>query len=197
MHVRTSASAAPWIVLAIPTVLVGTIVLAAGLSRPDGFMRTSDVGDLPELQEVLGRIGRADMCGVENGSYGKHGRPSYGSLYVQDCTRADALGVPSWLLLEGRSRTYFQAPKGASNQVVYELHRRGPGKPFKLLVNKNYVALPKLKDALNELAFVLEKDFESKRSEERAMRQRWDTDVRTQRQKTKEKENEARKSWSR
>ncbi|QDE98212.1 MULTISPECIES: hypothetical protein [Myxococcus] len=141
-----------------PLVAALTGVVMVGLSSM-GWMRTTNVGQLPELAAVQAQLSSLDACEVEYGARkGAGGRRWIGSqeyAYVTPC------GTPSSYRISVRVPSERQV-----RDVAFDMRRSSVSAPWKILVDKDQTAFPALKQSLEQLAPFLLTQYPIERQED-------------------------------
>ncbi|NOJ51067.1 hypothetical protein [Myxococcus sp. CA005] len=129
-------------VVTVGIALTGVVTMGI---QPMGWMRTTNVGRLPELAAVQAQLLPLDACEVEYGSRrGSGGRRWIGSqeyAYVTPC------GTPSSYRISVRVPSERQV-----RDVAFDMRRSSVSAPWKILVDKDQTAFPALKQSLEQLA---------------------------------------------
>lgn len=129
-------------VVTVGIALTGVVTMGI---QPMGWMRTTNVGRLPELAAVQAQLLPLDACEVEYGSRrGSGGRRWIGSqeyAYVTPC------GTPSSYRISVRVPSERQV-----RDVAFDMRRSSVSAPWKILVDKDQTAFPDLKQSLERLA---------------------------------------------
>ncbi|MFP2962025.1 hypothetical protein ACLEPN_30620 [Myxococcus sp. 1LA] len=125
----------------------GAVAVAAG-TVPMGWMRTTDVGQLPELAAVQAQLSSLDACEMQYGSRRRaNGVGSTGSkdmIRVEPCGTSSAYGISVWVPLE------LQV-----SGVAFNMKRGSVKAPWKILIEKEQTAFPALKQSLEQLTPLL------------------------------------------
>ncbi|XXF76282.1 hypothetical protein P2318_24930 [Myxococcaceae bacterium GXIMD 01537] len=128
--------------MATALVLIGVATVG---TQSMGFLRTTDVGALPELAPIQAQLLPLAACEINYGPRGNRHR--YGSatnVKVTPCggNTLDEVSVP--------------VPKERQvSNVTFDMTRDSVSEPWKVLVEKESVAFPALKRSLEQLAPVL------------------------------------------
>ncbi|QDE69366.1 hypothetical protein [Myxococcus xanthus] len=143
-------------VVTLGIALTGVVTLGI---RPMGWIRTTNVGRLPELAAVQAQLLPLDACEVEYGSRrGSGGRRWIGSqeyAYVTPC------GTPSSYRISVRVPSERQV-----RDVAFDMRRSSVSAPWKILVDKDQTAFPALKQSLEQLAPFLLTQYPIERQED-------------------------------
>ncbi|MFY1825414.1 hypothetical protein ACN47A_05820 [Myxococcus fulvus] len=145
----------------------GLGAVAIGLQK-EGFLRTSDVGDLAELASVQAQLGPLEACSIEYKRWDARGRRrSPDAVSIQDCDSNTngtlRIKVPQTWLEQG---------------VGFTMQRGSTSEPWEILVDKDVVPFPALKEALETFAPIIATEYPDKlRKElesEAVSRQNWE-----------------------
>ena len=125
----------------------GAVAVASG-TAPMGWMRTTDVGPLPELAAVQAQLSSLDACEMQYGSRSRaNGVGSTGSremIRVYPCGTSAAYGV------------FVSLPKELQVRgVAFDMKRGSVNEPWKILIEKEQTAFPALKQSLEQFTPVL------------------------------------------
>ena len=161
---RMSQGKKTLIVLCVVSLVIPlTAVVIVGLS-PMGWMRTTNVGPLPELAAIQAQLSALDACEVEYGARrGAGGRRWVGSMeyaYVTPCGSYDRLHIRV-------------PPERQVDGVAFDMTRNSVNAPWKILVVKEKTAFPALKQSLEELAPYLLTQYPIARQRDADMESRW------------------------
>lgn len=129
-------------VVTVGIALTGVVTMGI---QPMGWMRTTNVGRLPELAAVQAQLLPLDAChieyGVRAGALPHRSTGSRKSASVTPCSGASvsyvSISVPEEL---------------QSSQVAFDMTRSSVSAPWKILVDKDQTAFPDLKQSLERLA---------------------------------------------
>ncbi|QDE91189.1 hypothetical protein BHS06_20640 [Myxococcus xanthus] len=143
-------------VVTVGIALTGVVTMGI---QPMGWMRTTNVGRLPELAAVQAQLLPLDACEVEYGSRrGSGGRRWIGSqeyAYITPC------GTPSSYRISVRVPSERQV-----RDVAFDMRRSSVSAPWKILVDKDQTAFPALKQSLEQLAPFLLTQYPIERQED-------------------------------
>ncbi|MBJ6764487.1 hypothetical protein JGU66_27265 [Myxococcaceae bacterium JPH2] len=142
-----------------------TLGLAIGLS-PMGFLRTTNVGDLAELASFQEQLRPLNACELEYGPHSRrHSQYSYTSVTVTPC------GFDTT-----RRSVYVRVPPEMrpSGHIAFDLKRSSTSDPWKVLVVKDEVSFPQLKQTLEQLAPLIITEFPAQQQQDIDDRARWD-----------------------
>ncbi|WP_226994290.1 hypothetical protein [Myxococcus hansupus] len=138
-------------------------VVITGLA-PMGWMRTTNVGPLPELAAVQAQWSSLDACEVEYGARkrlgGKWMLGSRETAYVTPC---------------GSSYRVFVSvpPERQVDGVAFDMTRSSVNAPWKILVVKEKTSFPALKNSLEQLAPHLLTQYPIERQRDADLDARW------------------------
>ncbi|QSQ14449.1 hypothetical protein [Myxococcus landrumensis] len=162
------------------TIPVGLSLGAAAIGmKKGGFLRTSDVGHLAELAAIQEQLRPLESCEVLYRQVDGKGRRKYpDSVVVRDCS-----GNSSQVI-------YIPVPSWASQDVSFEMGRGSASAEWSIIVDKDEVPFPALKEALEQFAPIIVAQYPGKLQELRQRQeesQRWrEEQQRAKEQKTKE-----------
>lgn len=130
-----------------PLVAALTGVVMVGLS-PMGWMRTTNVGQLPELAAVQAQLSSLDACEIEYGARkgvgGRRWLGSMGHAYVTPCGTSSSYRILIRVPLERQV-----------DDVAFNMKRGSVKAPWKILVVKEKTSFPALKQSLEQLTPLL------------------------------------------
>ncbi len=125
----------------------GAVAVASG-TAPMGWMRTTDVGQLPALAAVQAQLSSLDACEMEYGSRkranGVGSTGSRGRVRVYPCGTSSAVGITVNVPQELQAR-----------DVTFNMKRGSVTAPWKILIEKEQTAFPALKQSLEQLTPLL------------------------------------------
>lgn len=170
-----------------PVVLIlgmtGVAVYFVG-SQKGGFLRTSDVGGLAELASIQEQLMPLNACEMTYRAYDSRGIPRYpGKVFLTPCGSSSSSSIRVPTTWDGKG-------------VSFEMTRSSTSQRWKILVDKDEVAFPDLKEALEHFAPILAQQYPQqiqKALAEQDQRRREDQE----RKKAKEREAEERKERAR
>ncbi|MBZ4408771.1 hypothetical protein K8640_11150 [Myxococcus sp. XM-1-1-1] len=147
-----------WVLVMLCFILAaggGLAAVAIGLQK-EGFLRTSDVGDLAELASVQEQLRPLEACGIEYKRWDAKGRNRYPkAVSMQDCDSNThgilRIEVPQTWLEQG---------------VGFTMQRGSTSEPWEILVDKDAVPFPALKEALETFAPIIAAEYPDKLRQE-------------------------------
>ncbi|SDE27652.1 hypothetical protein ACN6A1_14655 [Myxococcus virescens] len=129
-------------VVTLGIALTGAVTLGI---QPMGWMRTTNVGQLPELAAVQAQLSSLDACDIEYGSR----KSANGTRWTgsQSTARVTPCGTSSsfWISVP-------VPPERQVDNVAFDMKRGSVKAPWKILVEKKQTAFPALKQSLELLA---------------------------------------------
>ncbi|TQF17538.1 hypothetical protein FJV41_02720 [Myxococcus llanfairpwllgwyngyllgogerychwyrndrobwllllantysiliogogogochensis] len=152
------------------------------------FARTSeDVGGLAELASIQSQLQPLDACRIEYGAR-RGGRQVFGSsdsVKVFSCAESSevvGVDVPVERRTEG---------------VTFDMARQSRAEPWEVLVDKDRVALPALKGALEQLAPLILEQYPPVLLRQREQREAYDRELKARKDAQQAREQGARDSYPR
>ncbi|WPB73213.1 hypothetical protein KYC5002_29640 [Archangium violaceum] len=132
----------------------GLAALVIGFQK-EGFLRTSDVGDLADLASVQEQLRPLDACEIAYRRWDAKGRRRYpDSVTMRDCDSNTF------------STIYIKVPTTWLDQGVgFTMSRGSRSERWEILVDKDEVPFPALKEALEHFAPIIAAQYPGKLSE--------------------------------
>lgn len=134
---------------------LGLAALVIGFQK-EGFLRTSDVGDLAELSSVQEQLRPLDACEIAYRRWDAKGRRKHpDSVTLRDCDSntfgSISIKVPTTWLDQG---------------VGFTMNRDSRSERWEILVDKDEVPFPALKEALEHFAPIIAAQYPARLSKE-------------------------------
>lgn len=168
--------------------------LTAGLTvgtQSMGFLRTTNVGSLPELASIQAQLLPLAACEIE---YGRRGdRRRHGSserVKVVPCSKSliARVIVPVWVNVP-------VPPERQVDGVTFDMTRNSMSEPWKILVEKDAVAFPELKRSLEQLAPVLLEQYPVELRKYLENKARWAREARERKDAERARKEDAKSSY--
>ncbi|WP_163863878.1 hypothetical protein [Myxococcus eversor] len=151
-------------------VITGTIAVGLGLGmlntglKKGGFLTTSDVGGLPELARIQEQLRPLEACSLTYQERDRRGQRKYPTtVFIRTCTLGEYISV-----------TIPVPATWAARGVGFEMLRSSSSEPWEIMVEKNDVPFPDLKEALEHFAPLIAAQYPEKLREQRDNANRMD-----------------------
>ncbi|XXF75413.1 hypothetical protein P2318_20340 [Myxococcaceae bacterium GXIMD 01537] len=159
------------------TVTIGT--------RSMGFLRTTNVGTLPELASIQAQLLPLAACEINYGPRGD--RRTYGSAKYVKVSLCGVTGV-NWVHVPVPEERHV-------DNVTFDMTRDSVSEPWKILVEKDSVAFPALKRSLEQLAPLLIEQYPVELQRERQRQEEWAREAKARKDAKRAREEEAKNSY--
>ncbi|MCP3103674.1 hypothetical protein LZ198_32805 [Myxococcus sp. K15C18031901] len=163
---------------------IGAGVVSVGLQK-GGFLTTSDVGGLPELAQVQEQLRPLEACELTYHRRDKRGHRQHpNSVFIRTCTMGEYVSV------------LIEVPgTWASKGVGFEMSRASQSDPWAILVEKDEVPFPELRDALAHFAPLIAASYPAELRRQRASAGEMDRHLEEQQRMERERKERAKDSY--
>ncbi|MBN8467394.1 hypothetical protein JYJ95_12795 [Corallococcus exiguus] len=163
---------------------IGLGVVLVGFQK-GGFLTTSDVGGLPELARIQEQLRPLEACSLTYQRRDKRGHRKHpDSVFLQTCTRGEYIGV------------VIDVPTTwAARGVGFEMTRGSMTEPWEILVEKQEVPFPDLKEALEHFAPLIVASYPERLRERRGGASEMERQLNEQKRMEQERKERAKGSY--
>ncbi|NTX03291.1 hypothetical protein [Myxococcus sp. CA040A] len=163
---------------------LGVGALSTGLKK-GGFLTTSDVGGLPELARIQEQLRPLEACSLSYMKRDRRGSRNYPTtVWLRTCTHNEYFSV--MITVPGT---------WASRGVGFEMERGSSSEPWEILVEKNDVPFPDLKEALEHFAPIIAAQYPEELRKRRTSSDEMDRHLEERSRLEKERKERAKTSY--
>jgi hypothetical protein len=163
---------------------IGVGMLSIGLKK-GGFLTTSDVGGLPELARIQEQLRPLEACSLTYHQRDRRGHRNHpNSVFIQPCTVGEYISV------------LVEVPgTWAGKGVGFEMTRSSRSEPWEILVEKEDVPFPDLKEALEHFAPLIAAQYPEELRERREGANEMDRHLKERKRLEQERKERAKTSY--